>query len=358
MPAYTQQRAWRQRKDCIGKKQGYESELLMESDVSLEVAKVVDPSSPISIASTFDLQDGLMQPIMLPDTWIVVGKGGRPLKNAPADKLYDEPAQKKKKHKKKKARARRVGRDESDERPDESDALDERPSTSRCVEMVERAAARREKALADGREAKLWRKYRRNKEASRFARDMLRLSLAEDGGALSDDDADSAERPAPPKSLTKHSCKANGHGEKARRTARRASAAARCCVPETEDTTLADGGLDASAGPPARRGAAKAKAGGMSVPAVESAWFSSRSGWHRVGSKDLAPDTESKGAAAMAKSSGESLNNKRKESLPAEAEPPKVSKSDEKSFFFFKKGGSSTSKKAKAKGGSKECSVM
>ena len=86
----------RMRAAAIGKKSGLESAMLMESEIVVST-KVKQrnaddiPASPISIASTFDLNampamkalPGALEIIKpLPGAWMVVGKGGRPRKDS------------------------------------------------------------------------------------------------------------------------------------------------------------------------------------------------------------------------------------------------------------------------------------
>merc|ERR1719453_838629 len=110
-----------------------------------------------------------MKSFILPGAWTVVGKGGRPLKNL---KTYDPPQTPKKK-KKKSSRKAVEGELHA--------TLVEMPSSSKCLDKLERVAVKHEKDAMRGRDARYWVHYRRAKQEQIFARDTLTAALGEVG---------------------------------------------------------------------------------------------------------------------------------------------------------------------------------
>merc|ERR1712146_724921 len=72
---------------AIGRKGGFEAEMIFESEAVVVKSKPVAPNSPVRIDSIFDMPE--IKPIVLPGAWTTVGKGGRPLRGE--QKMYDEP---------------------------------------------------------------------------------------------------------------------------------------------------------------------------------------------------------------------------------------------------------------------------
>jgi len=224
MPKYAVQPHWRQRRDAIGRKGAMEAELVMESEISsvigertfeLSGKQVYDPSSPISVASGFAAMESMpeMKPIMLPSAWVVVGKGGRPMKNL---KMYEEP----KKKKKKKTRSRKPA-------PQEDSvfgALHDLPSSSTAYRVHDISTMRHEKEAARGKEVKFWMRYQKGKTTKKLARDALLAVMLSDG--VIDDEGGGVVTPPP--SRRRRDVKETRHVKETRRHVRRAAAAARC----------------------------------------------------------------------------------------------------------------------------------
>lgn len=238
---------WRQRRFAIGKKVELETEMLWESETLKPIPDDQigsKPSSPISVASVFA---GELQPLVLPGAWTVVGKGGKPVK-----KMYDEPkkADEGKNKKKKAKKARKV--------PVEDDAplitLEEEPSSSKCMQTLERSIAARDKQVTRSHEAKFWAGYRQEKQLKREALAVLIAALERDKDDDKDDDDETAELKTQFKPA--FSCKANGAKDKIRRRARSAAAAARCFLHDAdEDAAVGFGhtGAEEEAAPRSRR---------------------------------------------------------------------------------------------------------
>jgi len=231
---------FRRRNLAIGRKGAFEAELLYgeEEDDEMtplqlkeEKPKVVSQpdsivGSPVSVASVLDMP-GEIKPIALPSSWVMVGKGGKPLKN---ETMYDEPLQTttaKNKKKKKRTRHRK------DEAEPESLVLtlDEAPSSSTCVQALARSSAQREKQVHRGKAAKHWASYQRAKTLQRSALDELLATLLFHAEADNDDEAPPAAavpaaRGKPP--IKEHH--ANSSKDKARRRARSAAARSRCAM--------------------------------------------------------------------------------------------------------------------------------
>jgi len=235
---------------AIGKKGGLESALLMESEVFTNVKQrpvVIDMSaSPTTVASTFDLNmmpvisplPGALEAIKpFPGAWVVVGKGGRPLKDG---MMYDAPSpkQKKKKHKKKN---RPHKAPDSDNEFNVLADLAEAPSTSTCERMLRHSTTRRQKEASKQKELKYWAAYRQEKATKTLARDMLIYVLANEG-MLGDETDERVLKMVAPESLPRRHDKGSSQWSKLRRQARFASAAARCYSDEETEwsETLAD----------------------------------------------------------------------------------------------------------------------
>jgi len=224
MPKYAVQPHWRQRRIAIGRKGAMEAELVTESElvdivgngksaIDLPDKRVYDPSSPISVASGFADMESMpeMKPITLPNAWVIVGKGGRPLKNT---KMYEEPKKKKKKRSRKPAA----------EADSAFGALHDLPSSSTAYRQHDVAAMRHEKEVAHGKEVKFWVRYQKTKATKKLARDALLATLLSD--LIDDEGDDNAAAPSP--SQRRRDVAAKRHVKETRRCARRAAAAARC----------------------------------------------------------------------------------------------------------------------------------
>lgn len=231
MPKYALPMQWRNRRAAIGKKGELESEMLMDSELVI-TAKTKERTvnavvaSPTTIASTFDFNAmPEMQPLPdsleaamtpRPGAWMVVGKGGRTLKDAV---MYDDPMPRV--HKKKRNRVRKAPSD------DDSSLLAnlvEEPSTSTCEQMMHRSMTRRAKQLGKKMDAKHWAQYRQEKELKVLARDTLIYVLAQ-GGMLEEVTDEELSAPEP---LKKRHDTRSRRGAKVRREKRLASAASRC----------------------------------------------------------------------------------------------------------------------------------
>lgn len=222
---------------AIGRKTNHETNFLFAQDFEDEYTmplplKLKDerpeepiskPSSPVSVASTLDIP-GEVKSLMLPGAWVVVGKGGRPLRN---DKMYDEPAAMLTAKKRKKKKTRKAA-------PEPEPllvSLEEAGSSSKCLRGLERSTAQRSKQVMRSKDAKYWAGYQHAKELKRGALDELIAALS-----LADDQAEdyAGELPMPKQKPTKDN-KANSEKAKARRRARSASAANRCSIWDDDD---------------------------------------------------------------------------------------------------------------------------
>lgn len=247
MPKYALPPQWRNRRAAIGKKNELESEMLMESELIITTKPYkynVDlAASPTTISSAFDfnampamkpLPDALEAMKPLPGAWMVVGKGGRPLKDTV---MYDEPIPRRKK--KKHNRARKPPSSDDDDSNVLAD-LAEEPSTSTCEQMLHRSMMRRERELGKKRDLKYWEHYREEKQHKIHAHNMLIYVLA-DGGMLEGCTEEELSAPEPLKRDHKRMHdKGSRHGAKIRRQNRFASAVLRCySIEEMEwsDTT-------------------------------------------------------------------------------------------------------------------------
>lgn len=214
MPMPTRAAQWRLSRAALGRKGAYEAEWLNDDDnchdqvqapTALKQSNDVAPSSPVSVASMLDMPVEV-KPISLPDAWVTVGKGGKPLKNL---KMYEEPPQKPVAKKKTKKKARRT----AEEAVPMVVALEETASSSKCLREVDRSTMHRDKQVMRARDAKYWAKYQRAKQLQRDALEELMSALS----------GDEVSVPKPAKSN-----KANSSKDKARRRARSEAAAARC----------------------------------------------------------------------------------------------------------------------------------
>lgn len=224
MPALA---AWRRQRVEYGKKGQYEASLFFDSDIIEAPSKAMNiPGSPVSIFAREMTPE--IQPLDLPGSWVVVGKGGRAVKNV---KMYDEP-----KRRKKRQRNRRAKK-ETD--PDVLSVLEESPSSSRCLDALARSEAQRTKDVLQGREKKYWVRYQQEKQSKREARDALVAALeARDGardGASEQESLPSAER-----ARRTHDKARRTRIEKLRRKERFAAAAARCAWPADDDEKRAE----------------------------------------------------------------------------------------------------------------------
>jgi len=235
MPKYALPPQWRNRRAAISKKAELDLEMIMDSELVISTKSSKQSmdavSSPTTIASTFDFNAmPQMKPLPnalkvtkpleemkpLPGAWMVVGKGGRPLKDSV---MYDDPVPRK--HKKRN-RSRKAP--SSDDEPNLLADLAEEPSTSSCEQKLHRSLMRREKELGKTRDLKYWAKYHKEKELKIHARDTLIYVLA-DGGMLEEGTDKELISPEP---LKRSRDKGSIRGAKIRRQKRLASAAARC----------------------------------------------------------------------------------------------------------------------------------
>ena len=212
MPKNATMPQWRTRREAISKKFDIDGELHLENETIIigkkQPEEIQQPvSSPTSI---FQLPDLIpeMQPIVLPGSWLVVGKGGKPILPT---KMYEEPIVAKKK-KKKKSRTRKA------EATQESIwALEESPSSSKCLQSLHTATAHHEKLAMRGQTVKYWKRYRDQRRMKIHARDVLLAS------ALFREPTDDTE-PDTELPIKTRDNKKDGTRDKARRRARDAKA--------------------------------------------------------------------------------------------------------------------------------------
>lgn len=239
------QAQWRERRAAIGRK-GFDAELLHDSEVMCPLKQPAQApmSSPISILGLLEAE---IQPISLPDAWTVVGKNGKPLKNA---KMYDPPPERAQKKTKKKRMRKPQGETEDDTL---LAALAELPSSSVCHEKLAISTLKKKKETMRGQDIKYWARYRLAKELDRLARDQLEEALAADGELpISADEVSTS----PDK---RRDNKASSHAAKTRRKARFAALAERCYhVDDSENLSLEP--VASIADKPIRKGKAKMKA--------------------------------------------------------------------------------------------------
>jgi len=223
----------RQRQIALGRKGAYETSLLFEDEehntAPSQPLKLKEqpeptsmPSSPVSVASFLDSAPGAQVPVeikslTLPGAWVVVGKGGRPVKN---DKMYDEPLKAAKSKKKKKTR-------KVVETEPLLVTLENTGSSSKCLREFERSPSQRQKQMARAKEVKYWTAYQHAKQLRRDALGELVAALSLADGP-DDVEAPPLETVPAPRETTRRDHKANSSKDKARRRARSAAAALRC----------------------------------------------------------------------------------------------------------------------------------
>lgn len=235
--------AIRRHRENLRRKGAIDAQLVFESEIGVPLKhKEQMPEPPSSPDMIFAQHDILPQPevMLLPGAWTVVGKNGRPLKQHEL-KMYDEPKRRKSKKKNKKK-----SRKEVDEEDNPLLDLDEAPSTSKCVQMLERSVAQRAKDVSQGLDKKYWVRYQRSKRVTArknalFAAAVEKISMAAAAAAADDDDSDGDNGSdwmmhdpllSPPRNFNKLA-------QKKRRAARLGSAAARCYSPDDEAEWLA-----------------------------------------------------------------------------------------------------------------------
>lgn len=222
---------WRQRHLAIRRKGEYEADLLMEDDndctelslvskVERNVEQIDHSSSPVSVASTFEVE---MKPLLLPGSWVVVGKGGKVVKSS---KMYDEPEKAHVDTKKKKRKKKKHCTNKTWEEAEPLGLLEEIDASLECLRMLDHSTAQRQKEMSRSQEVKHWAGYQRAKQLKRDALNELiaTLSFSDDEGM-----ANEATPELPSKKPTRNKA-ANSNKVKARRRARSAAAAARCFV--------------------------------------------------------------------------------------------------------------------------------
>jgi len=207
MPKYAPQSQWRSRRNAIGKKAELDIELLQENETVIMSKKqpieAPNPAlSPISIFSIPELMPE-MKPITLPGAWVTVGKRGKPIVNT---KMYDQPAPPKKKKRARKEKAA----------PESIWALEEAPSSSKCLQILHQETMRHKKTATRGRDAKYWARYRQQHDLKLHARDALLAEILFSGS--SDDMETSFSQTMKP--LKMRDNKKNSNRERARRHAR------------------------------------------------------------------------------------------------------------------------------------------
>lgn len=213
---YATQPHWRTRRQAIGRKGGYEAEMVFESEALVVKSKPdIPPNSPVRIDSVFHMPE--IKPLVLPDAWTTVGKGGRPLRGE--QKMYDEP-QKTKKKKTRKAK-------KADQEASLAD-YEEMPSSSDCLVALSRSLLKHEKAVERKHQVKHWAKYRQEKAMKTLARDDLIAMLAAEG-ALGDADGTKSLSTSHGGPIPKQwQLNRNNRAERTRRKVRLARAAERC----------------------------------------------------------------------------------------------------------------------------------
>jgi len=232
----------RQRLNALGRKGAYESAFLFDDEavdyVTAQPLKLKDqpestttPSSPVSVASFLDAPGAPDAPIeikslTLPGAWVVVGKGGKPVKN---EKMYDEPVLKSK-GKKKKKKARKAVEPEP-----LLVALEDAGSSSKCLRELERSTSRRHKEMARAKDVKYWAAYQHAKQLRRGALDELVAALSLDDG---EGEAAPLENLPATRDTTRRDHKANSSKDKARRRARAAAAAVRCEIWQDDEPSV------------------------------------------------------------------------------------------------------------------------
>lgn len=284
---YTTQPRWRQRRQAINRK-GWDPELVFDADEEGIAAKPVEPQdSPTTVASVFPYHEMMpeLKPMMLPGSWMVVGKKGRIIRPSI---MYDEPCenskQKKLKAKQKKRRAARRSREVEDEEVAFVDIVEEAQSTSKCRMLHEHAIQQHAKQASHGLSIKRWAHYRREKELKILARDALVITLVTEDAC--NDEPDTEKALAPLRATTAMRArdnKANTRRAKARRKARMASAASRCYWPDNQDEQMSTS-ASAMASSPSTRVSASAKHDAQARDVEEAAAMPSRAS---IGKKGL-----------------------------------------------------------------------
>lgn len=235
---YTRATRWRQRDNAIAKKAGHEVDpweeldenVSMQTSQPLKLTTTQPPSSPISVATTFDsVPDVEIKPLLLPGAWVVVGKRGKP-KLQDEMKMYEEPTVMAASKKKKTKKAKKAPVTEGDPLVV---VLAEASSSTSCIRAFERSSAQRDKLAHRAKDARYWASYQRAKLRKREALHELVATLTDD---VRTDDQMEVAAPAPPPGRPSKDHKANSNKDKARRRARSAAAAARCFVHDQDDS--------------------------------------------------------------------------------------------------------------------------
>jgi len=235
MPALAHQRHLRRRQFALGKSAFLEAEFLMEAEPEImphlslpsKQAPPAGARSPVSVASDIFLPVPMpeIKPMTLPGAWTVIGKGGRPVKNA---KMYDEP-------KKKRVRSRKAKQDQD---ATLEATLEEGPSSSKCLSTLHHSAVRAEKAAVQGKQLKAWKRSKEAKAQRKMARDILLADML-DAGLLDPDDAPSVPLPPSSSRAAGRHHHMGSRSEKKRRSVRQARQAAKCYGIEEEESTKA-----------------------------------------------------------------------------------------------------------------------
>jgi len=199
-------RQWRARKEAIGRKFGMEA----PDEESFESTKpktpaIVDPESPKSIFSVGFEEEYAMKPMVLPEAWTLVGKGGKPVLKywyAPIPKV-----------KRKRIRVKHVP--EFDDHPLMELEMSRMPAPHVSHKLHEGSDKARTKIVL-----KHWQRVRRAKAEARVAAELHAISL------------EASDAPVDSKRF-ENLCKARNNKkdsvrEKMRRKARFASSAAKC----------------------------------------------------------------------------------------------------------------------------------
>merc|ERR1719375_139594 len=134
-----------------------------------------EPPQPMSSpTSVFVIPEKMpeIQPIVLPDSWTLVGKRGKPV--VQEGKMYDEP------HVAKKTKKKRRSRPRKEETPEAMWALENMPSSSKCFHKVAVDVASKGKQVAQGRLARYWRRHRLAKAAKVHAHKSLLAYMMHD----------------------------------------------------------------------------------------------------------------------------------------------------------------------------------
>lgn len=208
---------WRYRRDALNKKSLLDVELLSENET---VNVGIKPQPPVqqqisSPTSIFSMPERVpeMKPIVLPGSWIVVGKRGKPIPQEA--KMYDEPATKSKKKKKTKSRPR-----SGNEKTESIWALEAAPASSKCLQDLLVNTSRKDKEATRGRLAKYWGQYRQGKARMAHAHDSLLASMMFDDEVEAPEGRCGPERMPTPRPMKVHDNKKKSARERTRRSAR------------------------------------------------------------------------------------------------------------------------------------------